>query len=372
MANATPPRYERSTVTPSMTRDPAIHLTIDVPLPPEVTFDTLVEELAVSLTQHGLTLRGDIDARVMEDATEVARAKQWQRGRLIKLEWRAAAWDSSDVADIELRFDPRDSGTSISVSVRNWSSQIADGPELLGWFTSQIIAPVLSALSPRAFGDWITDRRARRPSGAQSRDIYRDPLYHYPGFRVMLSELALQPDDYLVEVGCGGGAMLKQALQSGCRAAAVDHSLDMVRTAIETNHDAVRAGRLKIAQASAERLPFANDTFTCAAMTGVLGFLPDPVAAFVEIRRVLRKAGRIVIAGSDPELRGTPGAPEPMASRLTFYDDDEFADLARRAGFASVRVARRDLEQHARDVGIPEEHVFLFAGNRSRYLLAVK
>lgn len=38
------------------------------------------------------------------------------------------------------------------------------------------------------------------------------------------AELALPRDDYLIGVGCGGGALLKAALQSGCRAAAVDHS----------------------------------------------------------------------------------------------------------------------------------------------------
>jgi SAM-dependent methyltransferase len=355
-----------------MANNSAIQLSLDVPLAPDAAFDTLVEELAGALAHRGLTLHVGNDARVMQDTTEVARAKEWQRGKVIQFEWRAAAWDPGSSAEIDFRFDTTDIGTRITVAVRNWSSQIGAGAELVAWFAAQIAAPLLTSLAPAAFGDWITDRRARRPSGMQSRDVYRDPLYHYPGFRVMLSELALQPDDYLLEVGCGGGALMKQALQSGCRAAAVDHSLDMVHTAIDTNHDAVRAGRLEIVQASADSLPYASDTFTCAAMTGVLGFLPDPVAAFAEINRVLLKGGRIVIAGSDPELRGTPGAPEPMASRLNFYDDDEFADIARRAGFTSARVVRHDLEQHAREVGIPEEHVFLFAGKGSRFLIGSK
>jgi hypothetical protein len=40
-----------------------------------------------------------------------------------------------------------------------------------------------------------------------------------------------------------------------------------------------------------------------------------------------------------PELRGTPAAPEPLASRGHFYTDAELADLARQAGLIDVEVA---------------------------------
>jgi ubiquinone/menaquinone biosynthesis C-methylase UbiE len=186
---------------------------------------------------------------------------------------------------------------------------------------------------------------------------------------VVLAELALTPGDHLLEVGCGGGTLLRAALESGCRAAAVDHSPEMVRVAREANRDAIREGRLDIREAGAEHLPFPDATFTCATMTGVLGFLTDPVAAFTEMRRVLAAGGRVVVQGSDPELRGTPAAPEPMASRLRFYDGEELESLARAAGLSDVRVVRRPMESLAREVGIPEEHIPLFASGGA-FLLA--
>jgi hypothetical protein len=106
-------------------------------------------------------------------------------------------------------------------------------------------------------------------------------------------------------------------------------------------------------------------------MTAVLGFVPDPVAALREIHRTLQVGGRLAVLGSDPELRGTPAAPEPMASRLRFYDSAELEQLARDAGFDDVRVERRTLGREAQEAGIPEEHLELFsAGPGARFLFA--
>jgi SAM-dependent methyltransferase len=279
---------------------------------------------------------------------------------------------SDEVTDVEVRLEPVDGGTRVTLEHRGWGGLIGDSNELAGWFASAVAAPFLQATAPAGFGNWLTDRKARRPSGAQARAVYRDPLYHYPNFFVILAELALTPDDYLIEVGCGGGALLRAALKSGCRAAAVDHSLDMVRLAQEVNHDAVAEGRLAVQQSSADHLPFPDTLFTCAVMTGVLGFLSDPVAALREMRRVLGVGGRIVVLGSDPQWRGTPAAPEPLASRLHFYADDELRQLAIEAGFDNAQVVRRNLGPFARQAGVPEEHIALFEGSSAPFLLARK
>ncbi len=349
-----------------------LRASIDVPLEPSAAFEVLVDELAMALRRLGISFEAGVHGRVIQGGVEVGRVISWTPGESIKLQWRPADWEPQEITEVELRFEPIDGGTRITIEHRGWGRLLGDGGDLVGWFASEVVVPLLRASTSAALGDWITDRRARRPSGVQSRSTYRDPLYHYPNFRVILEELALTPADYLLEVGCGGGALLKDALRSGCRAAAVDHSPDMVRLAQEENRDAIAAGRLEIKEGDAHSLPFPDATFTSAAMTGVLGFLHDPVAAFVEIRRVLIADGRLIILGSDPELNGTPGAPEPMASRLHFYEDDEFENLARKAGFKNVRVERRDLEKFAREVGVPEEHLPLFAGQGTRFLLARK
>lgn len=348
-----------------------VRLTIELPINHSEVFDTLVDELETALVADGLRLEVGQDGAVIQGNVQVGKVVTWIPGERIQLEWRAASWQPDNVSQIGILVEPVARGSRITLEHRDWGRLIGEGTEPAGWFVSAVIAPYLQRIAPERFGDWLTERGARRPSGAKSRAIYADPVYHYPGFSVLLEELALRAEDHLIEIGCGGGALLKQALKSGCTAVGVDHSRDMVRTARQVNAQAVATGRLEIHQADAAHLPFPDQAFTCAAMTGVLGFLENPVAALEEIRRVLMPRGRIVIAGSDPELRGTPGAPEPFASRLRFYDDDALRQLARDAGFQDAKVLRRRLSEYARKVGVPEEHLPLFA-LESRFLVARK
>ncbi|HXW06416.1 MAG TPA: methyltransferase domain-containing protein [Vicinamibacterales bacterium] len=347
----------------------SISITFELALEPPRAFEVLVEELIAGLERLAIRFDAGPSGSVVERGIDVGRVIAWEPASRIALEWRPADWAPGEVTHLELRFAPIVSGTRVTCEHRDWGRLMGSTTEVAGWVAGEVLAPFVRAVAPAALGDWLTDRRARRPSGRESRATYADPLYHYPNFRVMLAELALTPEDFLLEVGCGGGALLKAALQSGCRAAAVDHSPDMVRLARAANREAIEAGRLEVLHATAERLPFADGSFTCAAMTGVLGFLADPARAFAEIRRVLQPGGRFVSLGSDAALRGTPAAPEPMASRLRFYEDAELEALARDAGFAQARVVRRDLAPFAREVGVPEEHLPLFEGDTT-FLLA--
>ncbi len=164
-----------------------------------------------------------------------------------------------------------------------------------------------SGLTEDAFVDWLTDRVARRPSGLQARQVYGADDVHQFARRAILDALALGSGDHVLDVGCGGGLLLRDALAQGARATGLDHSEDMVALARE------RAPGSTVVLAEAENLPFEDAIFGAVAMSIVFFFLADPVSVLRECRRVLRPDGRLAIFTTGPELRGTPAAPEPLA-----------------------------------------------------------
>ncbi|HWF75460.1 MAG TPA: methyltransferase domain-containing protein [Solirubrobacteraceae bacterium] len=330
-------------------------ISIEVGLEPEAAFARAVDELTLALggdddTGTALALVPGPEGRIVEDRRdgthEVARVLAWEPPERILLSWMSADWGQGVRSEVELRFGASEVGTLIVFEHRGFGAPMLSsgdaqdsGRELLGWFVDQLLAPAARATAPLPLGRWLTDRRARRPTGPRARVSYRDPKEHGPGFDATLSALDLQVEDRLLEVGCGGGAFIRRALESGCRAVAVDHSEEMVRLTAEANADAVQAGRLVVTRADAARLPFADHSFTCAAMTHVFFFLEDPLAALSECKRVLGTGGRLVVYTSSACLAGTPAAPEPIVRYMHFYGDEEFRDLALGAGFARAEVA---------------------------------
>jgi ubiquinone/menaquinone biosynthesis C-methylase UbiE len=181
--------------------------------------------------------------------------------------------------------------------------------------------------------DRQVDRVARRPHGRKARAVYSSPTSHDFLWPQLLDALALQKDDRLLDVGCGGGAFLRHVRETiGCEVAGVDHSRDMVKLAAPY-----------AALGDAHALPFETGYFTAVSSIQAFIFLPDPLAALREMRRVLDpERGRAAIWTTAPEGKGSPASPYPLATRGHYYTDDELLELARRAGFAEARLAQRD------------------------------
>jgi ubiquinone/menaquinone biosynthesis C-methylase UbiE len=151
--------------------------------------------------------------------------------------------------------------------------------------------------------------------------------------RAILDALALGPGDRLLEIGCGGGLLLRDAVASGATVAGIDHSEEMVALA------RANAPGAEVLLASAESLPFGAGTFDAIAMSIVFFFLAEPVAALGECLRVGAGRARLAVYTTAPELKGTAAAPEPVASLGHFYEDDELAALATAAGWRRAQVS---------------------------------
>ena len=101
-----------------------------------------------------------------------------------------------------------------------------------------------------------------------------------------------------LDVGCGPGALTKElvARLGAASVSAVDPSAPFVEAA-RARHPGV-----EVHQASAEQLPFADDTFDASLAQLVVHFMSDPVAGLAEMRRVTRPGG--VVAACVWDLAG--------------------------------------------------------------------
>jgi SAM-dependent methyltransferase len=316
-------------------------------------FATIAGELELALHKAGIEFEGRAGGRLVSGDTAVGRVVHWRPQERFGIVFPYPEWRQGDTR-IEVMLRPSGDGTRVTLKFSGLESQFLAGDgDQLGWFADRVLAHLVNSSSPSGLGDWLTDRVARMPTGATAREGYRNPTHHRPNFGAILEALELRPGDRFLEVGCGGGALLKEALRRGCTAVGVDHSLEMVRLSARANAKAVRERRLEVREARADSLPLGDSTFTCAAMTGVLGFLEDPVRALAEVHRVLAPGGRLAVFSTSKEARGTIAAPEPMASHLRFYEDSEIEGMALAAGFREAEVKRPDLSRFAKGTDIP-------------------
>jgi ubiquinone/menaquinone biosynthesis C-methylase UbiE len=149
----------------------------------------------------------------------------------------------------------------------------------------------------------------------------------------------------LLELGAGTGANFRFYPAGACGVAS-EPNREMLRRAAEKPG---RPGRVRLVQAAAERLPFADDAFDAAFATLVFCTVASPAAAFAELRRVVRPGGTVALL----EHVRPPGLLGHLFDALNLLTvpllEDHFnrrtADDARRAG---LRV--ESVEAHFRGV----------------------
>lgn len=158
-------------------------------------------------------------------------------------------------------------------------------------------------------------------------------------FRFIIRKLEFKPDDLFLEIGCGPGFLLKQALMEVQWAVGIDHSPGMANFAENRNREAVSKGRLmvRLIDADSPPWPWQDETFTCAASNNVFMYLEHPDRVLGEIHRLLRPSGRLVIV-TNSECLTNRLLSKISGLRFRLYKDVDMESLLRTTGFVQVEV----------------------------------
>jgi len=156
-----------------------------------------------------------------------------------------------------------------------------------------------------------------------------------------LALLEVQPQHHVLEIGFGGGvalALLARQVRNGV-ICGVDFSADIVRGAERRFRDAILAGRLRVQLGDVSRLPYPDTSFDRILTVNTIYFWPDTLSGLLEIRRVLKPAGRIAIGIRSKEKMSKTALPQ---HGFRLFSADELAAAIQQAGFRVLTVDHRD------------------------------
>jgi ubiquinone/menaquinone biosynthesis C-methylase UbiE len=164
---------------------------------------------------------------------------------------------------------------------------------------------------------------------------------------------AVQRDDHVLDIGCGAGQTTRDAARRAQQGRAL--GIDTSAPAIERASRIARAEGLRnvrFEHADAQVFRFAPTSFDLAISRFGTMFFADPVAAFTNIGRALRRGGRLVMMVWQPSernewdvaLRHALTRPGPMVpDPFSLADPATVESILQAAGFGDI--ACTDVQQ---------------------------
>lgn len=169
-------------------------------------------------------------------------------------------------------------------------------------------------------------------SAAGQWDRLRDELF---GAHVHLQAACglLDPDWVVGDLGCGTGAMTAALAPFVSRVIAVDNSAAMLAAA---KRRLAGCQAVDFRRGDLEGLPIGDAELDAAVLTLVLPYLPEPSRALLDVARVLKPGGRVLITDLLPHDR--EGYRQQLGHQWLGFSDAQMTSWLTTAGFTDIRL----------------------------------
>lgn len=175
-------------------------------------------------------------------------------------------------------------------------------------------------------------------------DFLFDKIF-YPGRVAAVDLLEIKSGDRVLEVGVGTGLNLP-LYPRDCDVTGVDISVEMLRKA-EERICTYGVTNAKLMVMDASKLEFPDNSFDRVIATYVISAVPDPVNTLLEMRRVCKPSGHLVILNhfkSDNPIIGMfEKILAPVCTKIGFNTELKLMPLLERVALAPEQLHRVNL-----------------------------
>jgi phosphatidylethanolamine/phosphatidyl-N-methylethanolamine N-methyltransferase len=179
---------------------------------------------------------------------------------------------------------------------------------------------------------------------APAYDFVFDWIFH-PGREAAIKALAIQPGQYVLEVGIGTGLNLP-LYTPRCHVTGIDLSEEMLQKAHEKVAE-LGITNVTLRAMDATVMEFSDGEFDSAVATYTISAVPDPVSVLREMRRVVKPGGNIVVLNHFRSERRVVGRFEdlvaPVCTRLGWKSNLPLEPLLERVGLTPEFSAKVNL-----------------------------
>ena len=189
----------------------------------------------------------------------------------------------------------------------------------------------------------VLSRQARKPSGIIGRYLMTK-VFNAGNFDLnsfAKETLDIKVDDRILEIGFGPGKLIKEMAEIAIKGHVdgVDFSRDMLKEATKVNRQLISKGRVKLHEGDCRTLPFDDDSFDKLCSINTLYFWEEPEKYFLEIFRVVKPGGMVVVGFRDKEQMSKLSLDQNVFST---YTQEDLVLLLTDTGFSRPRIEKKE------------------------------
>ena len=159
-----------------------------------------------------------------------------------------------------------------------------------------------------------------------------------------LSHMSFEPGSHILDIGCGGGANIAKMLKDipDSIIDGLDVSIESINFSKKVNKKYL-GSRSTIQQGDVAALPYPDNSLDAITGFETIFFWPDLEVAFIEIKRVLKSGGKLLIVCEEDDPTDTSWT--DRIDGMVIHRGEDIKDLLLRTGFHSAQVFHHETKK---------------------------